>query len=438
MRRKSAPPDTPNAFVAAADADDAFTDAAAAHLRAAQAALIDALASAGVGGSRAVDLGRRLRLDRTLAWRVVRFVEESDPLRAARHFPGSGGVEIVLRAVRQQGVDGDRLDAVRAAERNLREFVRRHAGDRRSFEAMLARGRRDPRVESDERRELFRAGSVVWGVRAQAQVLALLLRPSESVDGMLDVVQVGGLVGLERLRPDLPWIVRRFRVSDDAERQGQAVRRSPLDPESVTPGGMPLIRQFCSSPLPELRRFDGADGWAYDELVPGPVGRDGLVTCVSGERYDAAVPYRWSERNAAAKYRLIVRTPAQHVLFDLYLHESLSHWGEAAVRIDSLLEDRPRALAPGGGHGDGGRGGGESEAGRGGAPILAPAPAARLGSPPRVQSARYADHGHLVRWALDRAGWGDPSRFRGYRCEYEYPPPPCEVELACPLAGPTP
>src|SRR5215212_3233299 len=208
-----------------------FNDAAATHLRAAQAALMDVLALAGVGGARPTELGRQLRLDKTLAWRVARFVEEPDPLRAARHFPGNSGVEIVLRAAEEQGVGADRVEAVRVADRQLREFVRQHAGDRRSFEAMLARGRRDPRVESDERRELFRAGSVVWGVRAQAQVLALVLRPSESVDGMLDVLQVGGLVGLERLRPDLPWIVRRFRVSNDAEREGQTVRRSPLDPD---------------------------------------------------------------------------------------------------------------------------------------------------------------------------------------------------------------
>ena len=151
-------------------ADDGFSDAAATRLRAAQAALIDVLASAGVGGARPVDLGRQLRLDKTLAWRVARFVEEADPLRAARHIPGDAGVEIVLRALAEQGVDADRVEAVRVADRELREFVRQHAGDRRSFEAMLARGPRggrDPRVESDECRELFRAGSVVWGVRAQ-------------------------------------------------------------------------------------------------------------------------------------------------------------------------------------------------------------------------------------------------------------------------------
>jgi hypothetical protein len=398
--------------------DDGFSDAAATRLRAAQAAMIDVLASAGVGGTRPTDLARQLRLDKTLAWRVARFVEEPDPLRAARHFPGGGGVAIVLRAAERHGVDAERVEAVRLADRALRDFVRQHAGDRRSFEAMLARGRRDPRVESDERREFFRAGSVVWGVRAQAQVLALMLRPSDSLDGMLDVLQVGGLVGLERLRPDLPWIVRRFRVSTDAEREGQSVRRAPLDPHNVTRGGMPLIPQFCSRPLPELRRFEGPDGWAYDELVCGAVGREGLVTCVSGERYESAVPFRWSPDNTAGTYRLIVRTPVQHVLFDLYVHESLAHWGVPTVRVDSLLEDRPRT---------------ELSAGNG-APILAPSPAARLGTPPRVQSPRYPDHGNLVRWAIERAGWGSLDRYRGYRAEFDYPPPPCEFEVTSGIA----
>lgn len=394
-----------------------FSDAAADRLRAAQAAMTDLLAVAGLSGVRPMDLGRRLGLDKTLAWKVARFVEEPDPLRAAKHVPGAGGVQILLQAAAEHGVAADHVEAVREADRLLREFVRHHAGDRRSFEAMLARGGRDARVESEERREFFRAGSVVWGVRAQAQVLALVLRPSETEDGMLDVVQVGGLVGLERLRPDLPWIVRRLRVSDDTEREGQPVRRRPLAPESVTPGGMPLLPRFCSEPTPELRRFEDDAGFAYDELVPGPVGRRGLVTCISGERYDAAIPFRRSEQNTVARYRLIVRTPIQHALFDIYLHESLRHWGEATARVDAILEDRPRTEARSGAA----------------APLYGPRPAASLGSPPKVQTPRSDAHGELVRWAIERAGWGPLDLYRGYRAEIEYPPPPCEIEIACPI-----
>jgi hypothetical protein len=123
-------------------------------------------------------------------------------------------------------------------------------------------------------------------------------------------------------------------------------------------------------------------------------------------------------KNTAGQYRLIVRTPVQHVLFDLYLHESLTHWGEPTVRIDSLLEDRPRT---------------EMTAGAS-APILAPSDAVRLGVPPRVQSPKYSDHGNLVRWAIERAGWGSLDEFRGYRAEFEYPPPPCEFEVSSAIA----
>jgi hypothetical protein len=98
----------------------------------------------------------------------------------------------------------------------------------------------------------------------------------------------------------------------------------------------------------------------------------------------------------------------------------LTHWGEATVRIDSLLEDRPRT---------------EMSAGNG-APILAPAPGARLGTPPRMQSPRYPDYANLIRWAAERAGWGTLDEFRGYRGEFEYPPPPCEFEISMPIYRP--
>ncbi|XOV76703.1 MAG: hypothetical protein ACFHWZ_07590 [Phycisphaerales bacterium] len=115
--------------------------------------------------ARPTKVGRELGLDKTLAWKVVRFMEDEDLAGAARHMPGSGGVEILLKAVRKRGIDAEQIDAVRQADRDLRSFMEQHAGDRRSFEAMLASGGRDERIESEERRAYYRAGSAIWGVR---------------------------------------------------------------------------------------------------------------------------------------------------------------------------------------------------------------------------------------------------------------------------------
>src|SRR5690606_4321322 len=128
----------------------------------------------------------------------------------------------------------------READRVLRAFVEQHAGDRRSFETMLASGGRDERIEAEERRAYYRAGSAVWGVRARVQFLMLALRPSEKTDGMLDAVQISGLIDFERLRPDVPWIIRRLRAASDTGK-GLSFEREPLDPEGKTGPTVPLL-----------------------------------------------------------------------------------------------------------------------------------------------------------------------------------------------------
>lgn len=399
------------------DPDPGFGQAASACLREAQAALTDLLDDAGLAGARPTEIGRTLGVDKTLAWKISRFVEEPDAVGAARHMPGSAGVEIVLKAAVAQGVMPDRVEAVRGADERLRAFVRQHAGDQRSFEAMLARGGRDDRIESEERRALYKSGSAVWGVRAKAQFLVLALRPSEHDPDTIDVIQLGGMAGFERLRPDVPWIIRRLTSRTDTGAASTGFAREPLDPEGVQPGGqgLPLIPRFCSRPMPEIHQFQAQDGTVYDEIVPGPVGRHGAVSFVTGEIYRSAIPLRWSDENREGRYTLAVRTPVEGVVFDLLLHRDLLHFGEPSVRVFGLLEDRPTVSMEGGG----------------GGAMYEPEPAQRLGSPPVLQCPRLSGHAAVVAGALGMAGW-DPDAFRAYRAELEFPPAPCRMMMVCP------
>lgn len=400
-------------------ADRGFAEEAVVRLRASQAALTDLLAVVGLGGARPTEVSRGLGLDKTLAWKLSRFVGDRDPARAVRHMPGPGGVEIVLKAAGTRGADAGRIESAREADRLLRAFVAKAAGDRRSFEAMLAAGGRDERVEFEERRAYYRAGAAIWGVRAKLQLLTVALRPSEVDDGQLDVVQVSGLVGFERLRADVPWIIRRLRVADDEGRRYQ-VRREPLDPGGVIGNGMSLMRAHCSHPLPEIGQFIGSNGWVYDEMAPGEIGRRGAVTCVAGEIYRSALAYRRSANNFEGRYMLTVRTPVEGVIFDLLLHESLAHFGAPRTRLDGLLEDRPRE-----------RGAGATPPAP---PLEEPGQAVELGHPASVQTHRMGGYGDLVGEALERAGWGTAASFRGYRMEVEYPAPPCELTMVCEIS----
>lgn len=380
--------------------------------------MTDLLDEAGLVGAKPTLIGRTLGVDKTLAWKIARFVEDAEAVGAARHMPGSAGVEIVLKAAAAHGVGEPRVRAMRDADQSLRTFMRRHAGDRRSFEAMLAKGGRDDRIESEERKALYKSGSAIWGVRARAQTLLLALKPSDRDPDKIDVLQLGGMFGFERLRDDVPWIIRRLTNKTDSGSQETSFKREPLDPQGATGDGLPLVPKFCSGEMPEIRQFQADDGTVFDELAPSAVGRHGAVSFVTGELYRAALPMHWSETNTEGRYKLTVRTPVEAVMFDLMLHKDLAHFGEPEMRMLGLLEDRPSI--------------GGGDAGNGGSLLYEPEFAKRLGTPPVMQTPRVGGYAGMVEDAFEMGGWGSMGEYRGYRAELEYPPAPSGVMMVVP------
>lgn len=397
---------------------NAFVEVATSRLRAAQAAMTDLLDEAGLVGAKPTLIGRTLGVDKTLAWKIARFVEDDEAVGAARHMPGSAGVEIVLKAAAAHGVGEPSVRAMRDADMALRTFMRRHAGDRRSFEAMLAKGGRDDRIESEERKALYKSGSAIWGVRARAQTLLLALKPSDHDPEKVDVLQLGGMFGFERLRDDVPWIIRRLTNKTDSGSQETSFLREPLDPQGATGSGLPLVPRFCAGEMPEIRQFRSEDGTVYDELAPSAVGKNGAVSFVTGEIYRSAIPFHWSKKNTEGRYKLTVRTPVEAVMFDLLLHKDLPHFGEPEMRVLGLLEDRPAI--------------GAGDAGHGGSMLYEPEGAFRLGTPPVMQTTRISGYAGMVTEAFEMGDWGSLDDYRGYRAELEYPPSPSCVMMIVP------
>jgi len=376
-------------------------------MRGALGALIGAIAG---GVSKPVELQRALGIDAKLSWSVFQIVGAVDLLAGARYVPGRRAMRKLLRAAARRGVAPDLIQSVSEAAEEFERLVTLHAGDLSTFDLMIS-GRASngaDEIHLTHRREAFRGNSHIWGVQAKTMLLAHFLQPGSEY-GMTDGVTVRGLIGFRRIRPNVPWVIARARCIDmDGVLRRVPVRvpvEAPADAGADGTLAVPFLTEFCTRPLPECRRIERTDGYVEHELVEGPVGSTGAVTCVMADVVRNAASYFCDEHNRHNEYFALVRTPCEVLINDLFVHEDMFGPLKPELIIYGDLPGAPEYPA-------GGRepprlpiNGAVEYLGKG---------AGVVGTP---DVPRYVE---LAQYVFDRLGW-DGQRFDVYRVRMAYP-----------------
>lgn len=390
-------------------------EAVVGRLRAGLAALFAALS---LDPGRPQSISRALRIDKTLAWRSCRFTRADEPTEALGFLPGVAALERLWSAARQQGADEARLAAARRAADELQALAERHAGGRPGLRRLLANlsaeeGR--PGLQDDARRQAFGGNVAIWGVQASARLGFHAVAPSAGRPERLDLVSVGGLHGLHRLRASARWpVIRHTTFHGDDDGDGPSAR--PID-QDVAPGEPPLLKRFCSDPLPTLQSRPVRDGTVF-ELGDGGLGRTAAVTCLFGMLHRRAVPRTAREPGEQGELYTFLNTPAERAVVDLALHRDLGPIApelQLCSLMESTLEFGPE---------DGSR---------------YPLPVAeRLqelgGAHPVLETPCFPRHRELVESCLARLGH-PPDAFHFFRVELAFPPIPTVACLRFPLPG---
>lgn len=383
------------------------------RLRGAFGALLSALPGR---TTRPREIERLLSIDKTLAWRVAKLVHEPDIVLAAQHLPMTGAIETFLAAAERRGAPPDMVRDARDAFGDFERVVNDHAGSRAMLDMMLAVASPDAnrRASRTHRKSAFQANSFIWGVQARVQFSAFFLHPSVAED-VVDIASVRGLIELRRVRPDVAWLIGRIRCINDDGALRMPHELSPVDPQPPREDGLPavpLLRDFCSSPLPRVRRIMNPEGFLEDELLEAPAGNRGATTCVTGEIARRVAPRYRDEQNEHVDINVAVRTPSELLHVDVFVHHQLTPPSlprllvYSDVRPTTMSRPRPRRelldLTAGVQH-------------------LNPEPAAVF----TTHIPRYVD---LVERVCVRAGWRR-SDFSLYRATVEYPVLPSSVDI---------
>ncbi len=287
----------------------------------ARAAIADLFAHIGIDPTKARESARELGLNRGLTWRLTRIVRESDPRSVVSDVPGASSMSKFFEACLQRGAPQQAIDSAIAALDAFESAVSACSGDRKTLAMLMANtiaGRSTGEVEKG-RRKLFEGACGVWGGQAQTRFLTVFVFPSPSDPTKLDAAHVTGLVSFRRLSPRA-WPLS-YEALHRASGDSASFIKEPLDPAGSTEGQRQLLKGYCSSPLPDIQVVVSGDYKRF-ELAAGPVGNQGLTTCVFGTRLHRLYD-RYSTTPDTAGFMVLLQTPVEQVMFDMFVHKSL-------------------------------------------------------------------------------------------------------------------
>ena len=380
-----------------------------------RAAFADLLHSAGVDPAKTRATARQLELSRGLIWRVSTVIISADMAVGAQKIPTAGSIETLCRACGMRGASTENIDRTRAAVREFEDTVKLFSSDRKSLAMILSSMASENITDQQEpaRKLAYQANSTIWGTQARVQLQSSFIAPSGNDEsGTVDFASVAGLIDIRRLR-SVSWPVYVAAVRAD-KGQSLAFTYEPIDRASSGPEGPPLLIEYCSSPLPEIRALPLEAGTLYS-LAEGPIGNAGIATVTFGIISRRGQTRYRSENDEVVNFGTYMHTPVERIVMDLFVHRDLGfplppdvmlidrmvHPHQEGISIEEAERKRmpisvcPRELSPG------------------------------LTSSVTPQIPWYP---RLLNDVYERGGWS-PDDFRGYRLEMAYPPNPTVLVL---------
>ncbi len=381
-------------------------------VRGLRGAFSELLLSIGADPGAPGSIGEHLGLNKTLAWKISKIIAADDPATALEQMPGPPGIRILLKGIEKTKAQAPLVQTARDAIREYERLIEVHSGDRATLEMLgsgLATRGRQARDEQ-HRKLLFQGASYVWGAQASTLLKIGLMMPGRR-EGCVDLAAVNAFIDFRRLRPDVTWIMSRRSSTNDDERSGRVFSSEPIDPAFAGDTVAPLMGDFCSQPLPELRRVSDEHATTF-ELTEGRVGNTGALTCVAGTIHRDLPLYR-TDDNTKGCNTARCEVPAELMIVDMLYHRDFAFaippaielcsdiGGMTSTHVRTRLQLHERLIDLG---------------------VSAnPAP-----------TPEYARYRALMRAVLDRTGfaYGD---FHAFRIKVAYPAFPTALEMSYPL-----
>ncbi len=278
-------------------------------------------------GSKAVSaVSSAFGIHRKLAWQVIKVAYAEDPFVAAKHMPSPKSIAVWIQAAESCGIDCKLVESVRNADTRFQDLIHTHASSKSEFDILIESSASSQDTQAEERwRQLaYEGNSFTWGAHCKVLMAMCVLMPSDDREDFFHMAQVRGLMGFRQTRPDVRWVINQSVAVDDDVVHESAMQRVAIDPQAAKAyNGVPVLREYCSDPMPALMRTKTHDGMMQDEFLSSAIGLQGERTLVTGELLRNIAPTHAMPNDKVAHFGTSVRTPAEMLHFDLFVKSGL-------------------------------------------------------------------------------------------------------------------
>lgn len=380
------------------------------EVQSSMAALMMSIPVAGTPIKNAAALQKALGLDRKLAWQVFRLATMDDPLAAGLLIPGKPSLTRIVAASSSKGLPESVVTRLRQAMADFQNFVEHSAGGRDSFDSILSGmcSEGSEALDLVHKRAMHRALSHFLGAHAHAMVKTWIFHPNASDPSRVDMVNLGALVSLRRLRLGLPLVLASHRSANDDGSSVQ-VRREPLDRDAYDRLGIALIEKYSSQPLPRFERKT-SHGLVETAIVGDTVGTASASTCFIGEVTRSVTSRYRHSSSPSITLSARVRVPSETLYHDVIIAQGV--FGNIAPRIQVYAEQNGSFLP------------------NRAQDRLAVHESTRFvrGGIRGLRMPDVPEYTELLRETLTQLGWQDQT-FDAYRCVCEFPLVPSSVSF---------
>lgn len=347
-------------------------------------------------------LARLLGLNRDISGRILSATASVDPVTAIHVIPGPDPLRKLLKAARRRNVAAQVLEEAEDAVDAFERLTRAVAGDRPALDAIISSMIPDARTrfELNAKQIMFKGASLLKGVMADLWLHAALVHPAADDSESYDVAHIYGTLGMRRLRPGVgvKFTYRQFGTPTSACRMLDG--GNPMDSDGRE------LDQFCMLPPAPLDVMHIHDGTIFT------LGGDGVGPGSATDKLLVEVRPRAMARRASSATRhrkslfVAPSIPVKILAFDMLLHDDAYPGAEPTLELyDTAVEGMASV----------------NDAARDADRLDAHESIMVLGrGPNRLVLGEMPRYVTMLRYVCEKLGW-DLARFRGYRCQIQYP-----------------